>query len=106
MALFAIHLTDRESLVLKKVRFSVEGLTEWLSLAAIRHDADPASNTVQLTYTTPQPVVVNLEGKKVSFEFRWLMSPGLPVLGSMGSQSLGGSTKTTREAAVRRIIAG
>lgn len=69
-----------ESVLLSMLRFSVEGLDEWLGLSGIRTQVDHTKRTATIDYVPQKEISINLvDGFQMGFCFSWTL-PGWPVI--------------------------
>jgi len=79
-ALLGIAYDDRESLVLNALRFSVEGIDEWVGLSGINVDRQIEERTATITYSPLDEISLNLNNSmKLLIIFSWTL-PGFPII--------------------------
>ena len=77
-ALFGIAYDDKDPLLFNTLKFSVEGIDEWVGLSGINVDHQSEKPTATIKYSPLEEVSLNLNnGMKLLFTFSWTL-PGFP----------------------------
>lgn len=78
--LIGAHFFSADQIVFNTLRFSVEGLDEWLGTSGIKVDRQFQSKSASITYAPPEDIKFNItNGFKLAFVFRWTL-PGFPTI--------------------------
>ncbi len=72
LVLVGIGLDVQEEIKFDKIRFSIEGLDEWVSISGINVDTDFKRKSANISYQPPDEISIKLHDDiKLSFIFNW-----------------------------------